>query len=184
MARKLNMSNLWKRYSDISQKVRRNIRYLEKHNPSSIALERYGLSEFPTMTQLKKEGYDPRSLQRLTNYARKALEQTQPSTVKRAERLAIETIRNDYGVKYINGRNINAFFRFMDDLRARGVATAKSSKVWAETYEKIRKQGLSKSEIQLNMDYWLQEFEKLSTEGRAEDFSPDIIRKYSSGYFK
>lgn len=180
MARK----NAFKRYGDIANKVRRNIRYLEKHNPSSVALERYGLSEFPTATTLKKEGYDMRSLQRLTNYAKKALEQTQPSNVKRAERLAIETIQKDYGVKFINGRNINAFFRFMDDLRARGVATAKSSKVWAETYEKIRKQGLTKSEIELNMDYWLQEFEKLSAEGAAEDFSPEIIRKYSSGYFR
>lgn len=181
MARK---SSPWKRYGDIANKVRRNLRYLEKHNPSSVALERYGLSEFPTATTLKKEGYDMRSLQRLTNYAKKALEQTQPSNVKRAERLAIETINKDYGVKFINGRNINAFFRFMDDLRARGVATAKSSKVWAETYEKIRKQGLTKSEIELNMEYWLQEFEKLSSEGQAEDFSPDIIRKYSSGYFR
>lgn len=181
MARK---SSPWKRYGDIANKVRRNLRYLEKHNPSSVALERYGLSEFPTATTLKKEGYDMRSLQMLTNYAKKALEQTQPSNVKRAERLAIETINKDYGVKFINGRNINAFFRFMDDLRARGVATAKSSKVWAETYEKIRKQGLTKSEIELNMEYWLQEFEKLSSEGQAEDFSPDIIRKYSSGYFR
>ena len=41
-----------------------------------------------------------------------------------------------------------------------------------------------KSEIELNMEYWLQEFEKLSSEGQAEDFSPDIIRKYSSGYFR
>ena len=181
MARK---SSPWKRYGDMANKVRRNRKYLEKHNPSSVALERYGLSEFPTATTLKKEGYDMRSLQRLTNYAKKALEQTQPSNVKRAERLAIETINKDYGVKFINGRNINAFFRFMDDLRARGVATAKSSKVWAETYEKIRKQGLTKSEIELNMEYWLQEFEKLSSEGQAEDFSPDIIRKYSSGYFR
>ena len=181
MARK---SSPWKRYGDIANKVRHNLRYLAKHNPSSVALERYGLSEFPTATTLKKEGYDMRSLQRLTNYAKKALEQTQPSNVKRAERLAIETINKDYGVKFINGRNINAFFRFMDDLRARGVATAKSSKVWAETYEKIRKQGLTKSEIELNMEYWLQEFEKLSSEGQAEDFSPDIIRKYSSGYFR
>ena len=177
-------SSLWKQYSQISQKVRKNIRYLEKHNPSSVALERYGLSEFPTMTQLKREGYDTRSLKRLTGYAKKALEQTQPSTVKRAERLAIETINQDYGVKFINGRNINAFFRFMDDLRARGVATAKSSKVWAETYEKIRKQGLTKNEIELNMDYWLQEFEKLSSEGKGEDFMPEIIRKYASGYFR
>lgn len=181
MARK---SSPWKRYGDIANKVRRNLRYLEKHNPSSVALERYGLSEFPTATTLKNEGYDMRSLQRLTNYAKKALEQTQPSNVKRAERLAIETINKDYGVKFINGRNINAFFRFMDDLRARGVATAKSSKVWAETYEKIRKKGLTKSEIELNMEYWLQEFEKLSSEGQAEDFSPEIIRKYSSGYFR
>lgn len=177
-------STLWKQYSQISQKVRNNIRYLEKHNPSSVALERYGLSEFPTMTQLKREGYDTRSLKRLTGYAKKALEQTQPSTIKRAERLAIETINKDYGVKFINGRNINAFFRFMDDLRARGVATAKSSKVWAETYEKIRKQGLTKNEIELNMDYWLQEFEKLSSEGKGEDFMPEIIRKYASGYFR
>ena len=177
-------STLWKQYSQISQKVRKNIRYLEKHNPSSVALERYGLSEFPTMTQLKREGYDTRSLKRLTGYAKKALEQTQPSTIKRAERLAIETINKDYGVKFINGRNINAFFRFMDDLRDRGVATAKSSKVWAETYEKIRKQGLTKNEIELNMDYWLQEFEKLSSEGKGEDFMPEIIRKYASGYFR
>lgn len=177
-------STLWKQYSQISQKVRKNIRYLEKHNPSSVALERYGLSEFPTMTQLKREGYDTRSLKRLIGYAKKALEQTQPSTIKRAERLAIETINKDYGVKFINGRNINAFFRFMDDLRARGVATAKSSKVWAETYEKIRKQGLTKNEIELNMDYWLQEFEKLSSEGKGEDFMPEIIRKYASGYFR
>lgn len=184
MARRINISNLWKQYSQLSQKVRRNIRYLEKHNPSSVALERYGLSEFPTMTQLKKEGYDPRSLKRLIGYTKKALEQTQPSTVKRAERLAIETLNKDYGVKFITGRNINAFFRFMDDLRARGVATAKSSKVWAETYEKIRKQGLSKNEIELNMDYWLQQFEKLSSEGKGEDFVPEIIRKYGSKYFR
>lgn len=184
MTRRSSTSNMWKLYSQISQKVRKNIKYLEKHNPSSVALERYGISEFPTATQLKKEGYDTRSLKRLIGYAKKALEQTQPSTIKRAERLAIETLNKDYGVKFITGRNINAFFRFMDDLRARGVATAKSSKVWAETYEKIRKQGLTKNEIELNMDYWLQQFEKLSSEGKGEDFVPDIIRKYGSKYFR
>lgn len=171
---------LWQQYSKLSTKVRRNIRYLEKYKPSSIALERYRISEYPTATLLKKEGYDTKSLRRLISYTKKAVEQTQPDTIRRAERLAIQTLK-EYGVENIDGRNIQAFFRFMDDLRSRGLAGAKSSKAWAETYVKIRKNKLSKKDIELSLDYWAEQYEKMSAQGTSDQFEPQLVKAMNYG---
>ena len=167
----------------------KNINYLQKKAPYSIALERYSKQDFPTLTQLKKEnkGY-ARTMSRRLKYLTQAVESTQPSLLRRSENLAIEKLKNDYGIEGIDRRNINAFFRFLGDLRERGLASRGDSDRWARVYtEHIKGKKLTAQEIRDNMDYWAGQYEELASKGKLEKFKPEIIRtssKFIKGILK
>lgn len=181
-----------KAYQQARKQLIRNINYLKKNAPYSVALERYSPLDFPSVTELKKSGKglktnakaEAKTMKRRLKYLKQAVESTQPSLIKRAENLALERLRDDYGIEGLDRRSINSFFRFLDDLRERGIASRGDSDRWARVYvEQIKGRGLSAKEIQDNIELWAQQYESLASEDRLEDFTPVVFRT-SSKYLK
>lgn len=160
MARKSVEQKWRKRYSKASYRLRQQIKNLEKRYPESVALERGRLEDWEPLKSLPKD-YTLKQLKMRTRLAEKVLKEGQYSLQvhRRSYAQASRTLR-EKGLKDIDNKKIGAFFRFLDDLSARGIAGMKSSRVWARLFSKARKKGLSGDDLARNIDYWAQQFEK------------------------
>lgn len=159
------------RYSKASSRLRSQIRKLEKRYPESVALEQGRREDWGGLKTLPKD-YSLKDLKRLTKYAEKTLKSGLYSLQRhrRAYANAQLSLEQDYGLK-IDQKDVGAYFRFLDDLRARGLASIlynRSGKLFREA----KKKGLSRSDLQANIDRWSNEYERaLATKSK---FRPSI----------
>ena len=160
MADKKYNRSLRGQYAKLSYRIRQQIKNLQEKYPESVALERQSIRDWQPLSQLPEE-YTERELKRRVAYAKQVLKSGEVSLQRhrRAYSNAIKTLKSK-GIKNINNETIGAFFRFLDDLRARGIAGYKASKVWARYFTEAQRRGLSDKDLQKNMDYWAKLFEK------------------------
>lgn len=138
-------------YNYYVKMINKNLSKLAKEMPESRALERYR-GEFQPITTP-----DPnkRVLNKLLKTARTVYKSgvISLSNERRSVALAIDTLK-EQGINYVNKRNFKSFFNFLDDARARGLGALYSSTQLIEAVKQAKDKGLSKAQIQANIDYW------------------------------
>lgn len=159
MARKTAEQRWRERYSKASSRLRAQIRALEKRYPESVALEEGRRQDWGGLKTLPKD-YSLKDLKRLTKYAEKTLKSGMYSLQRhrRAYANAKQTLQSDYGLD-IEQKDIGSYFRFLDDIRRRGLASLLYNRA-PSLFRQARKQGMSKADLKANIDRWSKEYEK------------------------
>ena len=74
-------------------------------------------------------------------------------TERRAPASMLDTLHRE-GYEDITEDNIEDFYKFMEDARARGLGAIYGSGKIAELVQRGLKKGLTREQIRANMDYW------------------------------
>ena len=145
-------------YSYLAGRIRRQMRELEARMPDAVSLERYR-GEFRPLRELGN--VSDKALKRGIREAKKVLKSGEISlrAQKRAMNTAIKTL-NERGYDYINRENFGYFMDFLDDARARGLASIYGYQYLLDTFNRAKKRGLSDAEIRGNIAYWAEQAEK------------------------
>lgn len=171
MARKTAEQRWRERYSKASSRLRSQIRALEKRYPESVALEEGRREDWGGLRTLPKD-YSLKDLKRLTKYAEKTLKSGLYSLQRhrRAYANAQMTLKQDYDLN-LDQKDIGAYFRFLDDIRKRGMSSILYNRA-AGLLKQARKKGMSRSDLKANIDRWAQEYESARASGNARGFKP------------
>ena len=145
-------------YSYLAGRIRRQMRELEARMPEAVSLERYR-GEFRPLRELGN--VSDKALKRGIKEAKKVLKSGEISlrAQKRAMNTAIKTL-NERGYDYINRGNFGYFMDFLDDARARGLASIYGYQYLLDTFNRAKKRGLSDAEIRGNIAYWAEQADK------------------------
>lgn len=164
------------RYSRASSKIRAQIRRLQERHPESVALERGGLQDWEGLRSLPKD-YSLKDIKMRTKLAEQVLSEGWYS-LQRFRRSYSQTslTLKQKGIN-VGAKEVGAYFRFLDDLSARGIAVFKPSRVWSRVFKEIQKKNLSNDDLQKNIDYWAREFEK------NRRYKPEIMPRTGSESF-
>lgn len=153
-------SKIRQRYSYLAGRVRRQISKLRERMPEAVSLERYSEKEFPKLREMKIQPSD-RALKAAIRQAEKLLSSGE-LTLRRQRRsvaTAIKTL-NERGYTYVNQQNFGYFMDFLDDARARGLASIYGYQYLLDTFNRAKKRGLSDDEIRGNIAYWAEQADK------------------------
>ena len=148
------------RYAYLAGRVRRQISKLRERMPEAVSLERYSEKEFPKLREMKIQPSD-RALKAAIRQAEKLLSSGE-LTLRRQRRsvaTAIKTL-NERGYTYVNQQNFGYFMDFLDDARARGLASIYGYQYLLDTFNRAKKRGLSDDEIRGNIAYWAEQADK------------------------
>lgn len=143
--------------------INKNLSKLAKEMPESKALERYSGEFQPITTQNPNKRVLAKALKQVKAVYKSGV--TSLSHQKRTMNLAIQTLK-EQGIDYVDRRNFNSFFTFLDDARARGLGSIYSSTQLIEGIKATKDKGLTKSQILANIDYWAQKYVKYDEEGK------------------
>lgn len=151
-------SKIRQRYSQLAYRVRRRAMELEKRMPEAVSVQRYR-GEFRPLKELGN--VSERALKLGIKEAERVLKSGELSLrhQKRSEASAIQTL-NERGYNYINKDNFPYFMDFLDDARARGLASIYGYQYLLDTFNRAKKRGLSDDEIRGNIAYWAEQAEK------------------------
>ena len=170
---KMTKNDYKAKYNDMVKEINKQIRKLEKADPESVALERYRNYYKPVTS--KDPNYN--TIRKLYKSARDLLKSNELSleSQDRAVANAIETFHRE-GRTYINKRNFNSFMRFLDDARARGIASLYSSTQIIDAIQEAKEKGLSDDQIKANIQRWSKNI-KRDKEGRIiEQLEPRKLK--------
>lgn len=140
------------RYSYLAGRIRRKISKLTERMPDAVSVQRYR-GEFPKLRDLGNVSES--ALRRGIKEAERLLKSNELSlrANKRSQAAAIQTL-NERGYNYINNQNFGYFMNFLDDARARGLASIYGYQYLLDTFNRAKKRGLSDDEIRGNIQYW------------------------------
>lgn len=169
----MKTSDYKREYNKMVTAINRQLKRLEKADPESVALERY--RNFFQRETSRKPDYN--TIRAQYSKAKKVLTSGQLSVEaqRRSKANAIETLHRD-GMTYINMVNFNSYIRFLDDARARGLATIYSSTQIIEAVHEAKSKGLTKEQILSNMDRWAKQI-RYDKEGKViEQIEPKKLK--------
>lgn len=154
-----------KEFNEYVRKINQDLSELQHYDPDAVSLERW-VGEFSELDPKKK--WNANTVRQMAKQAKRIYESGQLSwdTEQRSKASTIETLREDYGYDFINGRNFSAFMHFLDDARARGLASIYSSEQMIEAYQQMREKGLTKRQIQENINRWANKAIRYDKEGK------------------
>jgi len=152
-------------YNEYVRKINQDLSELRHYDPDAKSLERW-TGEFYELDPNKK--WNAATLRGMMKNAKKVYESGQLSwdAEQRSKATAIQTLREEYGYDFIDGRNFSAFMHFLDDARARGLASIYSSEQMIEAYQEMREKGLSRKQIIENIDRWANKAIRYDKEGK------------------
>ena len=162
-----------RKYNEMVTEINRQLKLLEKADPDSISLERY--RNYFRKSTAKNPNF--RKIQTLYSRAKKLLSSNELSleSQERSKANAIRTLHLE-GIDYVNKRNFNSYMRFLDDARARGLATLYSSTQIIEAIHEANRHGLTKEQILANIDRWSKQV-KYDKEGKViEQIEPRKLK--------
>lgn len=160
-------------YNKMVTEINNQLRRLEKADPESVSLERHR-NYFQKVTT-KNPNY--RTIQKLYSSAKRLLRSNELSVEwqDRSKAAAIRTLQ-DEGMTYINRKNFSSYMRFLDDARARGLASMYSSTQIIEAVHEARQRGLTKDQILANIDHWAKNI-RYDREGKViEQIEPKRLK--------
>ena len=145
-------SKIRQQYSKLASQIRRKAKILEQRMPEAVSVQRYR-GEFPKLRDLGNVSES--ALRRGIKEAERLLKSNELSlrANKRSQATAIQTL-NERGYNYINQGNFCYFMNFLDDARARGLASIYGYQYLLDTFNRAKKRGLSDDEIRGNIQYW------------------------------
>ena len=143
--------------------INKNLSKLAKEMPESKALERYSGEFQPITTENPNKRVLAKALKEVKAIYKSGV--TSLSHQKRSMNLAIQTLK-EQGIDYVNKRNFNSFFTFLDDARARGLGSIYSSTQLIEAFKAAKDKGLTKAQILANIEYWAEKYVKYDEEGK------------------
>lgn len=145
-------SKIRQQYSKLASQIRRKAKILEQRMPEAVSVQRYR-GEFPKLRDLGNVSES--ALRRGIKEAERLLKSNELSlrANKRSQATAIQTL-NERGYNYINQGNFGYFMNFLDDARARGLASIYGYQYLLDTFNRAKKRGLSDDEIRGNIQYW------------------------------
>ena len=145
-------SKIRQKYSKLASQIRRKGKILEQRMPEAVSVQRYR-GEFPKLRDLGNVSES--ALRRGIKEAERLLKSNELSlrANKRSQATAIQTL-NERGYNYINNQNFGYFMNFLDDARARGLASIYGYQYLLDTFNRAKKRGLSDDEIRGNIQYW------------------------------
>lgn len=176
MARRWASRERIEEFNDLVDQINEQIRELEEADPDSVALERW--KGYFHKEPLNKE-LDSKTLTAEIRQAKYVLESGQLSleSIERSIANAIETLHKDLKIDYINRKNFNSFMRFLDDARARGLGSIYSSEQLIKAVNEAKRKGLTKAQVEANIDRWAKKVVKFDSEGKqVEIVSPPEIK--------
>ena len=146
-------SNVRKQYARMSAKFRYDLKKLEEAKGDVRTVRRYK-GEFPSLTQLG-DMVTEKDLKRAIKQMKEVRSSGQLSKVtkRRAPASMLDTLHRE-GYEDITEDNIEDFYKFMEDARARGLGAIYGSGKIAELVQRGLKKGLTREQIRANMDYW------------------------------
>lgn len=147
------MNNIRKQYSRMAAKFRYDLKKLEEKKGDVRSVRRY-TGEFPSLTALG-DMVTERDLKQAIKQMKEIRQSGQLSTMtgRRAPASMLDTLHRE-GYEYITEDNVEEFYKFMEDARARGLGAIYGSGKIAELVERGMKKGLNRSQILANMDHW------------------------------
>ena len=139
------------KYSRATIKVRRRLKRIEGKPGYKSIVEKYR-GEFPTLRELGN--VSDKDLMIMTRKA-EGLLKTKTLTHKHEEQIvkALKTL-NETGFDYINKENFDYYFSFLDDARARGLASIYGYQPILDAINRAETKGLTAEEIAGNIEYW------------------------------
>ena len=151
-------SKIRQKYSKLASQIRRKARILEQRMPEAVSVQRYR-GEFPKLRDLGN--VSEKALKLGIREAEKVLKSGELSlrAQKRSMNTAIKTL-NERGYTYVNQQNFGYFMDFLDDARARGLASIYGYQYLLDTFNRAKKRGLSDDEIRGNIAYWAEQADK------------------------
>ena len=154
-----------KEFNEYVRKINQDLSELQHYDPDAVSLERW-TGEFSELDP--KQKWNANTVRKMKSAAKRLYESGQLSwdAEQRSKATAIQTLREDYGYDFIDGRNFSAFMHFLDDARARGLASIYSSEQMIEAYQEMREKGLSKKQIIENINRWANKAIKYDKEGK------------------
>ncbi len=173
----MNMSDsqLKRLYSWRSYEARKKLQRLEqKYGPDSQIVR----DQKNRFKPLKEMG--DLSHRQLAQAAARTYDFGSSKTGQTIENLA-ERLRDNYGFKTITDKNLEASLEFLDDARARGIASLYPSQgaILAAASRAVN-QGLSLEEWQKNVDDWITRGEARQKKGKGP-VKPRLQKKYRTG---
>ena len=152
-------------YNEYVRKINQDLSELQHYDPDAVSLERW-VGEFSELDPTKK--WNANAVRKMKAQAKSLYESGQLSldVEQRSKATAIQTLREEYGYDFINGRNFSAFMHFLDDARARGLASIYSSEQMIEAYQQMREKGLSRKQIIENINRWANKAIRYDKEGK------------------
>lgn len=146
------VSKIRQKYSKLASQIRRKAKILEQRMPEAVSVQRYR-GEFPKLRDLGNVSES--ALRRGIKEAERLLQSNELSlrANKKSQATAIQTL-NERGYNYINNQNFGYFMNFLDDARARGLASIYGYQYLLDTFNRAKKRGLSDDEIRGNIQYW------------------------------
>lgn len=166
-------SKIRQRYAYLSGRIRRQMKKLEARMPEAISLERYR-GEFPKLRDLGN--VSDKALRLGIKEAEKVLKSGELSlrAQRRSMNTAIKTL-NERGYTYVNQQNFGYFMDFLDDARARGLASIYGYQYLLDTFNRAKKRGLSDDEIRGNIAYWAEQADKQRAMAERKGIALDEI---------
>lgn len=152
-------------FNEYVRKINQDLSELQHYDPDARSLERW-VGEFHELDPKGK--WNANTVRKMKASAKRLYESGQLSwdAEQRSKATAIQTLREDYGYDFINGRNFSAFMHFLDDARARGLASIYSSEQMIEAYQEMREKGLSRKQIIENINRWANKAIRYDKEGK------------------
>lgn len=154
-------SKIRQKYSKLASQIRRKAKILEQRMPEAVSVQRYR-GEFPKLRDLGNVSES--ALRRGIKEAERLLKSNELSlrANKRIQATAIQTL-NERGYNYINNQNFGYFMNFLNDARARGLASIYGYQYLLDTFNRAKKRGLSDDEIRGNIQYWANQADRQKT---------------------
>lgn len=152
-------------YNEYVRKINQDLSELQHYDPDAKSLERWQ-GEFSELDP--KQKWNANTVRKMKSQAKRLYESGQLSwdAEQRSKATAIQTLREEYGYDFIDGRNFSAFMHFLDDARARGLASIYSSEQMIEAYQEMRQKGLSRKQVLENINRWANKAIRYDKEGK------------------
>ena len=175
----MNTNTIRDEYNAMVDMINEQLRKLEKADPDAVSIGRYR-NYFQHVTT-NRPNY--RMISKMRASAKRLLESGELSLInsERAKATGIETFHR-MGHTWVNKRNYNALVQFLDDARARGLGSLYSSDQLVTVYHQAKEKGLSKSDIQKNINKWSEQVKRDNDNKIIEVTNPKElkVRKYGN----
>lgn len=160
------------KYSRVSSRLRSQIRALEQRYPESVALERGGVEDWGGLRTLPKD-YSLKDIKMRVKEAEKILESGLYSLQRHRRSYANAAMSlKDEGIS-VSHKNIGAYFRFLDDIRERGLSSLLYNKA-PSIIREAKKRGMSSADLKANIDAWANRYEEAIRSGTPEKMARKI----------